>query len=854
MVGVFIALILFTASILLLLLYISPKIKSIERGKRDIIEFIPIQNIDDDGIIYGENAEITVGVKLMLPEVYLLSEKEINELQQDWVSLMKSLPEGTKIQKQDFYYVKEYRNEKDFNYLLDKKNTEHYLGRPVLNSYSLVYFTFPKETNGKKVDVLTRRFKTPVRGNLGGIEKRVEEVNKTMQGIIQRINGFKGYKAKRMDGKEVLNEIYKYITQKYDEEISVEKLPEIEVTKEGYLKVGQRLLGVISLMEEGGFVEPAINPKTSPGENYKEGVSYQNKIKSKTGYAFPIHGGLPVKHCVNTIINIIGNETLINELRSEKNSLNFLATFYEPARIKQRVIEGFIQDVLEQGFTGSSMTVNVIVDAKDINELDEKCNAVETAFLNMNQSKGYRESYELGGIYFESIPGHSIRGKREIRNVTAQAACYINNEGMYVDDNDGVVFLDRYGKPVVVELWNSKYTNNRNKLIFGPSGSGKSYFINGLVSQTYMKGNHVIILEIGRSTKRNCELHNGLYFDTGNRDNLRFNIFKCETDSLGRYVYRNLEDKEEQDDKVNFITTVITAIWKGNKEVSNLEKELVKKSIVRYYEHVNRSESKEINVKGYYKYLDTFKKEMTPRELQILDIEGLKIMLEKYVSGPYQEVLNGEKEIDIENDRFIVFEMEGVQNDPELFTVVSVIIIEMVLQKIKKLKGVRKSLVIDEALNFLQDPKMGDFIGYLYRTIRKKEGEVYIAAQNVKFLDGIAPVVRDSIIINSDTKILLDHSTAKSTYSDLRRILSLNEEQIELLDSLVSGEGFREFLIVLGNRTGIYRMEVSKFADAVFTSKESETREIEKLFEETGSLTTAINLYVEKKAKQYEKK
>jgi len=216
--------------------------------------------------------------------------------------------------------------------------------------------------------------------------------------------------------------------------------------------------------------------------------------------------------------------------------------------------------------------------------------------------------------------------------------------------------------------------------------------------------------------------------------------------------------------------------------------------------------------------------------------------------------LNGEKEIDIENDRFIVFEMEGVQNDPELFTVVSVIIIEMVLQKIKKLKGVRKSLVIDEALNFLQDPKMGDFIGYLYRTIRKKEGEVYIAAQNVKFLDGIAPVVRDSIIINSDTKILLDHSTAKSTYSDLRRILSLNEEQIELLDSLVSGEGFREFLIVLGNRTGIYRMEVSKFADAVFTSKESETREIEKLFEETGSLTTAINLYVEKKAKQYEKK
>ncbi|HPV57617.1 MAG TPA: TraG family conjugative transposon ATPase, partial [Tenuifilaceae bacterium] len=193
-----------------------------------------------------------------------------------------------------------------------------------------------------------------------------------------------------------------------------------------------------------------------------------------------------------------------------------------------------------------------------------------------------------------------------------------------------------------------------------------------------------------------------------------------------------------------------------------------------------------------------------------------------------------------------------VQNDAELFTLVSVIIIEMVLQKIKRLKGVKKSLIIDEALNFLEDPKMGSFIGYLYRTIRKKEGEVYIAAQNVKFLDGIAPMVRDSIIINTDTKILLDHSKHKSSYADLRRILSLNESQIGLLDSLVGGNGFREFLIILGRKNGIFRMEVSEFADSIYTSKEKDVREIERIFEQVGSLPAAVEQYIHNKKMAYE--
>jgi type IV secretory pathway VirB4 component len=176
-----------------------------------------------------------------------------------------------------------------------------------------------------------------------------------------------------------------------------------------------------------------------------------------------------------------------------------------------------------------------------------------------------------------------------------------------------------------------------------------------------------------------------------------------------------------------------------------------------------------------------------------------------------------------------------------------VIIIELIIQKIYKLKGIRKTLIIDEALNFLQDPKMGDFIGYLYRTFRKKEGEVIIAAQNVKFLETAVPVVRDSIILNSATNILLDHSEHTSNYADIKKILSFTDHQIELLDSLEKGDTYREFLMKLGKETNIFRMQVSKFANAVYTSKESEVKEMENIMEKTGSMESAIRQFIENK-------
>ncbi len=194
--------------------------------------------------------------------------------------------------------------------------------------------------------------------------------------------------------------------------------------------------------------------------------------------------------------------------------------------------------------------------------------------------------------------------------------------------------------------------------------------------------------------------------------------------------------------------------------------------------------------------------------------------------------------------------MENVQANDEIFSLVSIIIIELVLQKIKQLRGVRKTLIIDEALDFLKDPKMGDFIAYLYRTIRKKEGEVFIAMQNINFLKSCDSIVRDSIIINSATHLLLDHSEATSSYKDIKELLSYTDHEIEMLDSVIKAETYREFFMRMGKTASILRMEVSPFAASVYTTKEKEVVEIEKLWKENNNLITAIYQYEENKKKK----
>ena len=171
--------------------------------------------------------------------------------------------------------------------------------------------------------------------------------------------------------------------------------------------------------------------------------------------------------------------------------------------------------------------------------------------------------------------------------------------------------------------------------------------------------------------------------------------------------------------------------------------------------------------------------------------------------------------------------------------------------KIKKRQGFAKELIIDEALDFLQDEKFGDFIAYLYRTFRKKEGSITLAAQNILFLKNMPSSIKDSIIINCATKIILDHSEHRQNLPEVKAVLSITDEEAYMIESLQRTERWREFFIKMSNDAFIFRNEVSDFAAVAFDSRQATVVRLKQLFNESGSTYTAINRYLEERRKKY---
>jgi type IV secretory pathway VirB4 component len=567
---------------------------------------------------------------------------------------------------------------------------------------------------------------------------------------------------------------------------------------------------------------------------------------------YPIGLGLPFDHVLNVIIEITDNDSTINKLKSQSRMLNPLVSFYEPASIRQGEIDTFCKDINQNSYMTAYTAVNVIVSDPDKKEVTRKANHVISAFSNMNESKCYIETKETANLFFASIPGNSSANYRGFINTVIQGICYLQKESLYRSDPEGYLFLDRFGTPCLLEMRKTAEIVNKNRILIGPSGSGKSYWLNEFILQSVEMKNDVVIIDIGGSYKSNVLLNNGKYYDSRDKRQFSFNPFLCQKDKNSNYIYINdaSDDPEAQNDVIQYITTVISVIWKPQKSGEQLravEKELLKESIIKFYVYVNKNKIFPC-MDSYCCFMENYKlDEMAKLKF---DVTELLLMLKEYrKEGQFGFLLNSENNLDITSDRLIAFDLEDAKG-ADYFQIVIIIVLNLIADKIKKRKGITKELIIDEAFDFLNDEKMGDFIAYLFRTFRKKEGEILIAAQNVLFIKSCPPQIKDSILINSDTKILLNHSKFTDNYKDIQNVLSISESEIEMLDSLQEDERGREFYIKMGKKSGIFRLEVSPIADISYDSRQAKVIELQKLREETGSIPAALNQMLENRRKE----
>ena len=262
----------------------------------------------------------------------------------------------------------------------------------------------------------------------------------------------------------------------------------------------------------------------------------------------------------------------------------------------------------------------------------------------------------------------------------------------------------------------------------------------------------------------------------------------------------------------------------------------------------------------FYEYmLGDYRAELAKRDIKVsrddFNIDNFLTTLRQYYKGGrYDFLLNSKENIDLLNKRFIVFEIDAVKDNSELFPVVTIIIMEAFLNKMRRLKGVRKMLICEEAWKALSSPSMSEYLKYLYKTVRKYYGEAVVVTQEVDDIIS-SPIVKEAIINNSDCKILLDQKKYMNKFDGIQAMLGLTEkEKAQILSINLAnhpGRKYKEVWIGLnGVQSAVYATEVSPSEYLTYTTEESEKTEVFNLAEELGGdLELAIRRLAETKYK-----
>ena len=392
--------------------------------------------------------------------------------------------------------------------------------------------------------------------------------------------------------------------------------------------------------------------------------------------------------------------------------------------------------------------------------------------------------------FWAAIPGGEggFPAEESFYTFAEQALCLFTEETAYRSSPSpfGIRLADRQtGRPVFVDISDEPMrrgiTTNRNKCVIGPSGSGKSFMMNHLVRQYYEQGTHVVLVDTGNSYQGLCTLihrttggRDGIYYTYSEKEPITFNPFYSENG-----VY-DLEKKES-------IKTLLLTLWKREDEApSRAEEVALSNAVTLYIEHLECDAAVEPSFDTFYEFVKTdYRAVLKAKKVREkdFDIAGFLNVLEPYYKGgEYDYLLNARQNPDLLQKRFIVFEIDAVKDHPILFPVVTIIIMELFISKMRRLQGQRKMLVIEEAWKALMKTGMADFVQYTYRTCRKFFGEAVVVTQELD--DLTSPIIKNTILNNSDCKILLDMRKYVNRFDQVQSLLGLTDKARDQILSL----------------------------------------------------------------------
>ena len=582
----------------------------------------------------------------------------------------------------------------------------------------------------------------------------------------------------------------------------------------------------------------------------------------RLSFAAPVGLLLSCNHIYSQYVFIDNAQKILQMM--EKNSRNMLSLsqYSRSNAVNQEWTEMYLDEAHTKGVLPVRCHCNVIAWAEDAEEFRRIRNDTGSQLAMMECTPRYN-TVDTPVLYWAGIPGNAgdFPAEESFYTFLEQAVCLFAGETNYRSSPSpfGIRMADRQnGIPVHVDIsdlpMKRGIITNRNKFILGPSGSGKSFFTNHLVRNYYEQGAHILLVDTGNSYQGLCRMihertrgGDGIYITYEEDNPISFNPFY--TDS-GQF---DVEKRES-------IKTLILTLWKREDEAPKRSEEVALSGAVNaYIRKITENREARPDFNGFYEFVDgDYRRMIAEKKVREkdFDIDGFLNVLEPfYKGGDYDFLLNSDRELDLTNRRFIVFELDNISGNKVLLPVVTLIIMETFIAKMRRLKGIRKVILIEECWKALMSANMSGYIQYLFKTVRKYFGEAVVVTQEVDDIIS-SPIVKEAIINNSDCKILLDQRKYMNKFEHIQRLLGLTEKEKSQILSINQanhpGRFYREVWIGLGGtRSAVYATEVSAEEYFTFTTEESEKLEVQRLAEELdGNLELAIRRMAERKREE----
>ena len=795
----------------------------------------------EQNCIVSKDADITACFAVQLPELFTVGSPEYEAIHSAWHKAIKTLPDFTIVHKQDWYIRESYNPdiEQQEQSFLAKSYERHFNERPFLNHYCYLFLT---KTTRERMRMQSN-FSSLCKGTLIPKEVRDKEtIHRFMEGVAQfeRIVNDSGFvKLQRLseeditgsDQKQGLLEQYLTLSKKDGTALQDIALGGEEV------RVGNKRICLHTLSDADDL------PSAVAADTRYEKLS-TDRSDCRLSFAAPVGLLLNCNHIYNQYLFLDNSEQNLQKFEKSARNMHSLGRYSRANQINKEWIERYLNEAHSFGLSSVRAHFNIMAWSDDLAELRQIKNDCGSA-LALMECKPRHNTTDTATLYWAGMPGNAgdFPSEESFYTFIEPALCLFTEETNYHNSPSpfGIKMADRLtGKPIHLDIsdlpMKRGIITNRNKFILGPSGSGKSFFTNHMVRQYYEQGAHVLLVDTGNSYQGLCELiksktkgEDGVYFTYTEDNPIAFNPF---------YTDDGVFDIEKRES----VKTLILTLWKRDDEPPTRSEEVALSNAVSGYIERIRQDDRHPSFNGFYEYVQgDYRQLLEEKKVREKDFDianFLNVLEPYYKGGEYDYLLNSQKQLDLLSKRFIVFEIDAIKDHKILFPIVTIIIMEVFINKMRRLKGIRKLILIEEAWKAIAKEGMAEYLKYLFKTVRKFFGEAIVVTQEV---DDIikSPIVKESIINNSDCKILLDQRKYMNKFDDIQAMLGLTDkEKAQVLSINMNNNPerlYKEVWIGLGGtNSAVYATEVSLEEYLAYTTEETEKLEVMQLAAELG--------------------